>query len=109
MCPMPFNKRAVAKARSMQSLCLCLSLRDICVTQVKDWPQTHQLTPSLQNRSLLYHTGKLRHLSFSSTARAKMGKSIYCSSLLVTDNQNYRFFKQEDTLEIIQCGGFPNI
>lgn len=38
-----------------------------------------------------------------------MSKSIYRSSLLVTDNQNHQFFKQEDTLEIIQCGGFPNI
>lgn len=47
MCPLPFTKGAVGNARSMQTLCLCPSLRGICVNQVKDWPQTHKLAPSL--------------------------------------------------------------
>lgn len=65
--------------------------------------------PPTQSSRLLYHTGKLMHLSLSITARSKIGKSIDCSGLLVTDNQNHRLFEQEDTLEIIQCGLFPNI
>lgn len=43
----------------------------------------------------------MRHLNFSTTARSEIGKSIYCSALLATDDQDPLFLEQED-----QGGGF---
>lgn len=101
-----FYQRGCGKARGMLTLCLCPSLRTHVWTRSRS--SHRHIVHSLQHSFFSLTLRKLSHLCFSTTAMSEMGKSIYCSCLLVTDHQNHRLFEQEDTLEIIQCGGFPN-
>lgn len=69
------------------------------------WARSRMATDTQQAHSL-QHNGELRHLSFSTIARSEVSKSIYCSCLSATDNQDLWFLEQKDTLKIIQCNGF---